>query len=259
MKNLISIFIIIFVSANLFAQTNIRIKKTDNTVIGIPTSEIDSICYYILTNCGTVTDIDGNEYQTINIGTQCWMAEDLKVTHYPNGDTIPHITDNTAWTNLNANNTDDAYCFYNNDNTTDYGALYTYAAAIADNWTRDNTDGQGVCPDGWHLPTNEEWITLTDYIGGQVGNGGKLKEVGTTHWKYVNVGATNESGFTALPGGCCNIDGSFYGMTNSGDWWSTTEYSDTTAYYRNLSHVSSSIICNYYNKSMGFSIRCVKD
>ncbi len=121
------------------------------------------------------------------------MAEDLRVTHYPNGDPIPNVTDNTAWGNLGDNNTDDAYCFYNNDNTTDYGALYTYAAAIGDNWARDNADGQGVCPDGWHLPTVAEWQELVNYLGGSSVAGGKLKETGTTHWNSPNTGATNES------------------------------------------------------------------
>ena len=127
-------------------------------------------------DCGTVTDIDGNIYQTIKIGDQCWMAEDLKVSHYPNGDAIPYIDLDATWGALADDNTSDAYTVYadnNNDGTVDianpdYGYLYSYAAAIGDNWVRDNdastTDGQGVCPDGWHLPTDTEWLTLENEV-----------------------------------------------------------------------------------------------
>ncbi len=208
----------------------------------------------------TVKDIDGNIYNTIKIGTQIWMAEDLRVTHYPNGDAIPHITDNTAWGNLDNNNTDDAYCFYKNNNGTDYGALYTYAAAIGDNWARDNTAGQGVCPDGWHLPTDAEWTTLTDYLGGTSVAGGKMKETGFTHWDIPNTGATNESGFSALPGGYRGDgDGSFFTMGYSGYWWSSTEGGSSDAHIRYLDYYNEEAYPNIFNKSCGFSVRCVKD
>ncbi len=208
----------------------------------------------------TVTDIDGNEYNTVTIGTQTWMAKDLRVTHYPNGDAIPHITDNTAWVDLTDNNTDDAYCFYNNDNNTDYGALYNYAAAIADDWARDNAEGQGVCPDGWHLPSDAEWTTLKDYLGGNLVAGGKMKETGTTHWNSPNDGATNESGFTALPGGNrLDTDGSFDDLGGHGLWWSSTEKGSTTAYYRILYYNNPNIGRSFPHKSRGFSVRCVKN
>ena len=207
-----------------------------------------------------LTDYDGNNYKTVTIGQQVWMAEDLKVTHYPNGDTIPHITDNTAWANLNANNTDDAYCFYNNDNTTDYGALYTYAAAIGDDWTKDNADGQGVCPDGWHLPTDAEWTTLTDYLGGESVAGGKIKEIGTTHWISPNTGATNSSSFSALPGGYrYGSTGTFRTAGYRGLWWSATEYNGYYAYCRGLRYNYSDVSRSYDPKSGGFSVRCVRD
>lgn len=137
----------------------------------------------------TVTDIDGNVYNTVLIGDQCWMKENLKVTHYPNSDEIPYITDNNAWAALGDNNTDDAYCYYNNNSSSEYGALYTYSAAIADNWQRDNADGQGICPDGWHLPTDAEWTVLIEYLGGSIVAGGKMKESGTSHWNSPNTGA----------------------------------------------------------------------
>ncbi|MDD3961213.1 MAG: fibrobacter succinogenes major paralogous domain-containing protein [Bacteroidales bacterium] len=146
-------------------------------------------------------DQDGNTFLGVEIGNQCWMDRNLAVTKYPNGVSIPHVTDNTEWSALGNNDTDDAYCYYENTVNLEYGALYTYAAAIAKNWANDKNEGQGICPDGWHLPTDAEWTTLTEYLGGPAEAGKKLKEEGTEHWKTPNTGATNESGFTALPGG----------------------------------------------------------
>ena len=207
-----------------------------------------------------VTDYDGNSYATVIRGNQEWMAENLKVTHYPNGDAIPNVTNNTAWENLSGNNTDDAYCFYNNDTGTDYGALYTYAAAIGDNWTRDNAVNQGVCPDGWHLPSDAEWTELTDYLGGESVAGGKLKKTGTTHWDSPNTGATNESGFSALPGGYRSRGNGAFGNAGSyGHWWSSAEDSETNAWERYLYYTNAEASRNSYNKSYGFSVRCLRD
>jgi len=206
----------------------------------------------------TVKDIDGNVYNTVKIGNQIWMAEDLKVTHYPNGDPIPHVTGSTAWGNLDNNNTDDAYCFYNNNSGTDYAALYTYAAAIGDNWTRDKIVNQGVCPDGWHLPTDEEWTTLTDYLGGASVAGGKMKEAGTTHWNSPNTGV-NSSGFTALPGGVRNGVGGFDLQGFSGYFWSANECYEISAWIRTMTNSSSSLYRVYSNKSTGFSVRCLRN
>ena len=207
-----------------------------------------------------VTDIDGNHYNAVLIGNQVWMSEDLKVTHYPNGNPIPIITDDTAWTNLADNNTDDAYCFYDNNSGTDYGALYTYAAAIADNWTRDNTTSQGGCPDGWHLPTEVEWSVLTAYLGGENVAGGKMKEIGTIHWNSPNTEADNSSGFSALPGGIRN---NYYGTSlylgNDGSWWCSTENSSTKTYRYSLKYNSANEYRYAYLKSDGSSVRCVKD
>ena len=208
-----------------------------------------------------VKDYDGNLYGTVKIGDQIWMTENLKVTHYPNGDPIPFITNNTNWGNLSDNNTDDAYCFYNNDVNSDYGALYTYAAAIGDNWERDNVDNQGVCPDGWHLPTDAEWQELIDTLGGNSVAAGKLKETGTSHWTDPNIGASNESGFTALPGGWRD---EYQGTSNNagdlGIWWSAMGAGfNTVAYYRRLDYYSTTVVRNYGVKSYGFSVRCLKD
>ena len=258
MKKIISILIIVFLSANTFAQTNMIIRKSDQSTIAVPISEIDSVYYEDNSNV-TLTDIDGNTYNTVQIGTQVWMAEDLKVTHYPNGDAIPNVTDNADWGNLEDDNTADAYCFYNNDNTTDYGALYTYAAAIGDNWVRDNVENQGVCPDGWHLPTDAEWTTLTDYLGGQIVAGGKMKEIGTTHWSSPNEGADNSSGFSALPSGNRTSNGNFYHLGDSNYWWSATEDNSNNAYSRKPRYNNAEVIRGIVYKSCGFSVRCVRD
>ena len=215
-----------------------------------------------------IKDIDGNIYLAVKIGNQVWMAEDLKVRHYPNGDAIPYVDDDATWAALADDNTSDAYSFYgdsNNDGVVDianpdYGALYTYAAAIGDNWAKDNADNQGICPDGWHLPTDVEWTTLIDYLGGTSVAGGKLKEIGTTYWNSPNTGATNESGFSALPGGIHTSDyGAFQNIKNNGFWWTALEYSTIYTYGRYLSSSSAAINSFHFSKSEGFSVRCVKD
>ena len=208
----------------------------------------------------TVTDTDGNTYSTILIGDQCWMQENLKVTHYPNGDVIPYITDNDEWVALADNNTDDAYCYYDNNLSSEFGALYSYAAAIADNWTHDNNNGQGICPDGWHLPTDAEWTVLIEYLGGSGVAGGKMKESGFAHWNSPNTGATNESGLTALPGGSrYSYDGVFRYSGSNGYWWSATERSSSSVWYRSLGYDITYVTRIYYSKSGGYSVRCLWD
>ncbi len=206
------------------------------------------------------TDIDGNHYTTVNIGEQVWMAEDLRVTTFPNGDAIPNITDDTEWGDLDDNDTEIAYCFYNNDNTTDYGALYTYAAAIANDWNFDISEGQGVCPDGWHLPTKDEWVELTDFLGGTTLAGGKMKETGTTHWNEEGENTTNSSGFTALPGGRrSHYGGAFDRNGDYGYWWTATEHNGSEAWRCMIDYYNVDVYKYYEEKSRGFSVRCVKN
>ena len=224
-----------------------------------------------------VTDYDGNHYDAVLIGNQIWMAENLKVTHYPDGTAIPNVTDNTAWGNLADDNTADAYCYYNNNaggEADTYGALYTWAAAMGDNAVSSATNPsgvQGVCPDGWHLPSDAEWKDLEMYLGmsqtdadntGWRGTDecGKLKETGTTHWNSPNTGATNESGFSALPGGFrYYIDGAFYYVGYYGYWWSATEFSSSDAWLRSLKYLNAEAYRSNSTKSSGFSVRCIKD
>ena len=209
----------------------------------------------------TVTDHDGNTYQTIVIGSQTWMAENLNVTHYANGTEIPLQTSDIRWDAQTE--TDKAYCWNDNNvsNGDTYGALYTWAAAMNGAESSDsNPSGiQGVCPDGWHLPSDAEWTELTDYLGGLDIAGGKLKEAGITHWNSPNTWATNESGFTALPGGYRRNYGTFIPIGVKAYFWPATEQGGNGAFIRKLSSDGADVIRVGMLKTNGFSVRCVKD
>jgi uncharacterized protein (TIGR02145 family) len=214
---------------------------------------------YTIGETGTVTDIDGNVYHTVVIGTQEWMVENLKVTHYRNGDAIPNVTKASLWENPPLG----SYCDYDNnsDNSAIYGHLYNWYAI---------TDYRNITPVGWHPPTDEEWRTLLRYLGmsqAEVENsgwngtdeGGKLKEAGYSHWQSPNLGATNESGFTALPGGYRGSPGVFVGLGNSTHFWTTTSFTSYYAYTRYLGNGNSNIGYTPYEKCYGFSVRLVRD
>ncbi len=207
----------------------------------------------VFPNCGTITDVDGNIYKTVTIGTQCWMQGNLKTTKYSDGTSIPNVTDAAAWRVL----TTSAYCWYRNDGLTykdTYGALYNW-------YTVDRA--RNVCPTGWHVPSDAEWTTLTTFLGGEISAGGKLKEAGSSHWLSVNVGATNESGFTALPAGYNDYDGVFYNINMTGAWWSSTENpspgSTTSASDRVIGFDGNYVFRSFNLKRNGFSVRCLKD
>ena len=209
-----------------------------------------------------VTDIDGNTYRTIQIGNQVWMAENLKTTHYADGRSIPLVTDNTAWGNLGDNGTDDAYSFYNNDANSQFGALYTWAAAMGDDAvsSSSNPSGlQGACPDDWHLPSDAEWAELVNFIAadGYSGHEGTALK-STSGWNSDGNG-TDIYGFNGLPGGYRHSDASFYGAGDYGNWWSSTEYNTDSTYCRSLHSIYHDLYQYKRNKSNGFSIRCVKD
>jgi len=168
-------------------------------------------------NGSIIRDIDNNIYHTIIIGNQVWSLENLKTSKYRNGDPIINFTDTAkwAWNGL----TSGAYSNYNNDTSISniYGKLY--------NWFAIN-DKRGICPNGWHIPTENEWNELINYLGGNSDVGGKLKETGILHWVSPNTGATNESGFTALPSGYREIDGTFQGLGHVTYIWSSTDVKD---------------------------------
>jgi uncharacterized protein (TIGR02145 family) len=233
MKTLLTFIMVVILSFYLTSCKKDKKDSNDNND-DLPTS--------------TVTDIDGNVYQTVTIGSQVWMAENLKTTKYRNGSAIPNVTDDTAWSNL----TTGAYCDYENtlSNSTTYGKLYNWYAV---------TDSRNIAPTGWHLPTDDEWTTLTTYLGGESVAGGKLKEIGTTQWASPNTGATNESGFTALPGGYRSGNGTFLSIGGAGYWWSSTEYNTGYAWVRGMHYDDSYLLRSNGNKTCAFSIRCIRD
>lgn len=194
-----------------------------------------------------VNDFDGNTYTSVIIGTQEWMAENLKVTHYNNGDIIPIITDNT-WINL----TTGAMCWYENDEATytnPYGALYNFYAVA---------DPRKLCPAGWHVPSDTEWAELIEFLGGANNADEKLKEAGFEHWNPLGFDADNSSGFTGLPGGRRTSNGAFSSIVDQGFWWSTNEATSATAWGRSLGYNFIGIVRNDYNKKNGNSVRCLK-
>jgi len=206
----------------------------------------------------TVTDIDGNVYNVVSIGNQCWMQENLKTTHYKNGVAIP-----TQWTSTSSG----ACADYGNDpaNTTVYGKLYNWYAVA---------DPNGLCPTGWHEPEDWEWNVLVKTIESSADTtcnncsqsqtaGGAMKEIGLTHWASPNTGATNSSGFTGLPGGYRSSSGTYTNIGYYGSWWSATnatQSSTPNAYLRYL-YCFNSYVGSYGNvsKGYGFSVRCVRD
>jgi uncharacterized protein (TIGR02145 family) len=195
-----------------------------------------------------VLDIDSNVYHIVTIGSQVWMVENLKVSKYRNGDPIPNIADGTEWMNL----TSGAYCDYENDpiNSLTYGKLY--------NWYSVN-DSRELAPAGWHIPSQEEWTQLIDYLGGGVDAGGVLKEAGTMHWESPNTGATNAKGFSALPGGTCGGLFHFYDIGKIGYWWTSTSSDATNAWTRTMYSFNTDASNYEGQKKLGFSVRCIKD
>lgn len=222
-------------------------------------TQIDSLTFYDPTI--TVTDYDGNIYKTVTIGSQVWMAENLKTTHYADGTAIPLANKFYKWIDLTT--TSKAYCWYDDDiaNKAIYGALYTWAAAMngAASSATNPSVIQGVCPTGWHLPSSLEWMQLIDYLGGERVAGGKLKETGTTHWNDPNKVEPNVTGFTALPGGSRDSGGSFSGIRKYSFWWSTTERFTDSAWCPRLIYITYDIGLISHSKEAGVSVRCVKD
>ena len=197
-----------------------------------------------------VTDIDGNTYNTVQIGTQVWMSENLKTSRYRNGGSIPYVVGNTDW----QADTTGAWSYYDHDegNNVVYGKLY--------NWY--STKGDTLCPVGWHVPSDSEWTVLTDYLGGESVAGGKMKSVGTAFWNDPNTGATNVSGFSALPSGIRYRSGEFERQRWYVSFWSISEIDTSNSKIRELLSTSErSNRGNPYpiNKPMGMVIRCLKD
>ncbi len=208
------------------------------------------------------TDFDENNYAVVQIGGQTWMAENLKNTNYDAVNAIELVEEDTAWGELEDNNDDKAYCYYDiegNEAGEIYGALYTWAAASNGETSETNPSGvQGACPLGWHLPSDAEWTELTDYLDENVG--GKLKSTCMSLWNNPNTGAANETGFSALPAGGRYYDsGSFSGEGDYCDFWSATQSSETHAWWHVFSYFDSGFYRGNNYKSSGFPVRCVQD
>ena len=253
LKTIGTIITVLFLCCNLTgAQDTLYIYRSGAVVDKHAVAEIDSITFYKNNPAiqSTVTDLDGNIYHTLRIGTQTWMVENLSVSKYRNGDLIPAITNNSDWVVL----TSGGYCWYNNDiaNKPIYGALYNWYT-VADN--------RNIAPIGWHVASDAELSVLTTYLGGESVAGDKMKETGTSHWIIPNSGATNESGFTGLPGGLRSYSsGAFLNMGTNGYYWSTTDSDTIRAWDRELFHNQDNCFRYYFDsKHYGFSVRCVKD
>ena len=240
---------------NTLYYYRVKAASISDTVYGSDNSftTLDTVSFMINFNpdldYGSVTDIEGNEYKTIQIGTQTWMAENLKATMFNDGTEIPFNPVSTGWKNSYS----PAYSWYNNDSVS-YGALYNW-------YTVDlsSSGGKNVCPTGWHVPTDAEWTELADFCGGENIAGSKLKETGISHWYATDTLTTNETGFSALPGGSRNYYGVYDNIRHYGYWWSSTDASSTDAYSRDLNYSYDNIDRSRSLKRSGFSVRCIKD
>jgi uncharacterized protein (TIGR02145 family) len=195
----------------------------------------------------TIKDIDGNIYHSIMIGTQTWMIENLNVTHYRNGLPIQNLSDSISW----GKDTTGAFCDYNNSkaNTAIYGHLYNWFAI---------KNSSIIAPLGWHVPSQTEWETLVDFLGGSKASG-KLKANDTIHWHSPNVDVSNSSGFTALPGGLRNSQGTFYSLGDISSFWTSTPYEESFAFRAEMLNFAYGVCDCYSNRRCGYSIRCIKD
>ncbi len=222
-------------------------KEEPNTTIEIPARYLLSPEFNSALNYTSLTDQDGNTYKTIIIGTQTWMAENLKTTKFRDGSAITLLTSFTDW----LGSASGAYCWYYNriEAKPIYGAIYNWYAV---------SSGK-LCPSGWHIPTDTEWMTLTAFLGGIIVAGGKMKETGTSHWNSPNTDATNSSGFTGLPGGPLFSDGTFGEIGLLTIWWSSTENNSTTVWTYTLFNDKGNIFRSGDNKKDGCSVRCIKD
>lgn len=243
------------------------VSHTINVVVDAPGGFNPDLSY------GTVSDFDGNSYKTILIGNQNWMAENLKVSHYADGTPIPFVSDSVGWSNLGTSGS--AYCWYDNSSelADTLGFLYSWAGAMNGASGVNDSSGniQGVCPDGWHVPSDDEWKALEMELGmdQEVADkyewrgsyeGGYLKEMGFSHWDNPNTSADNTSGFTALPGGFRANTGVFYGIRQYGTFWTATMKTESTeSWYRALNYEKSHVYRYTVPGNRGASVRCVQD
>jgi uncharacterized protein (TIGR02145 family) len=252
---------------NSQSYNSLRIYYQDSLTIYYPVEVIDKIVFendaqsnelirifikgfpqsYFLSGIDSI-DFYQDEYQPITIGRQVWMLRNLNVDHLRNGIEIPEVQESDQWLNQKLG----AWCYF--DNNPEYGPIYGKLY----NWYAVY-DPRGLAPKGWHIASEAEWATLLKYLGGEDIAAIKLKEKGTDHWPVPNSDATNESGFTALPGGGRLDDGLFSEISETGYWWTSKMYDASRAWVRNVLSYTNLILTDYYDKVDGFSVRCVKD
>ncbi len=237
--------------SGLTSSTQYYVRAYATNAVGTAYGNEQTFTTSFICGTSTVSDVDGITYNTVLIGTQCWTRSNLRVSKYRNGDAIPTGLSNSAWQTTAVG----AYAVYNNAlvNDTLYGKLYNHNAV---------TDSRGLCPTGWHVPTNVEWTNQETTLGGRTVAGGALKSTETQPtpggWNSPNTGATNSSGFTARPGGLRDTNGNFGDLGGSGFWWSTS-LSGSNALARSLSSGFGSVAGNYQDRLNGFSVRCLRD
>ena len=214
-----------------------------------------SFLIHLFTFCQTpiagtgIMDVDGNNYNSVIYSNgQEWMTENLKTSRFSNGDEITYSEQSLDWQILNVA----AYSYYNHDENSKnvFGNLYNWFTTI---------DERNVCPSGWHVPTDSEWTDLTDIYGGNGVAGGKMKVEDTLFWQAPNLGATNESLFSALPAGCRYDGGNFANIEKYGYWWTSTQLDNQFSWYRSAFYNSDNLVKNYTTKNTGYAIRCVKN
>jgi uncharacterized protein (TIGR02145 family) len=222
---------------------NVKFAPAGSNSCGVPDVHNTAKTY------GSMNDQQGNVYKTIVIGSQEWMAENLKTDRYRSGDAIPRITSNGTWSSLNSG----ATCWMNNDSSANacaYGRIYNRFAVV---------DPRGLCPAGWHVPSDAEFSTLATNLGGTDSAGGKMKSTSAL-WQSPNTGASNSSGFSALPGGSRQFnDGSFSAPGAGAYWWSSTNFISNLNYYYALLPNDAAFLRDFVDENYGFSVRCVKD
>ena len=232
----LSALIMLFLSVYGYSIDSLKLKKIANSNLILDTTK--------------VVDIEENDYETVLIGNQLWMRENLRTSTFRNGDSIFHAHNNIDWASLQKG----AWCMIENSNTQCeiYGKLYNYYAV---------SDPRGLCPKGWRVPSEKDFTKLVQHLGGEAIAGGKLKDVGTTCWLTPNLGASNESGFSGLPGGKRSSTGNFGSIGNIGSWWTSTKNQNDTAWSISLfSFSGGNAVYKYYNDlSEGLSVRCLKD
>jgi uncharacterized protein (TIGR02145 family) len=254
MKKAIKLLTLFIVFLLLFSCRNKSVKPVNINSSGTEQiskpggNKSDSTSNPVMQIFDKITDIEGSEYTTIKIGNQTWMAKNLKTTRYNDGTPINLVTDGAKWAALSS----PAYSWYENDLTSykpSYGALYNFYAVRTGK----------ICPKDWHVPGDAEWSVLSSFLGGEDIAGGKLKGQGTSFWVSPNTGATNASGFNALPGGLRFHDGMYRDFGFSGYWWTSTEYKGERAYFRYMDYEYSTIFRFENLKKIGFSVRCIRD